>query len=148
MIITNSQLRKVINEELQIVLLEQRLELFEVRLDRNISNLINEGVIDTIKAGYGKAKELAGAAKEKYDAAVEKLGEFYLDFGIQTWGLLQQAKGAFGAVGAALHSAAKKIQKFCNVHPILCAAGKCLLIISACAVVVAWSASSAEEKHR
>jgi len=148
MIITNTQLRKVINEELKIILFEQRVELFEARLDRDISNLINEGVLDIIKAGYGKAKELAGAAKKQYDAAVEKLGEFYLNFGIQTWGLLQQAKGAFGAVGAALHSAAKKIDRFCNVHPVLCAAGKCLLIIGACAVLVGWSASSAEAAVR
>ena len=42
MIIVESHLRRIINEELQIVLLEQRLELFEHEAKRDVDKLLRE----------------------------------------------------------------------------------------------------------
>tara|TARA_R100000234_G_scaffold96695_1_gene65010 strand:- start:78 stop:845 length:768 start_codon:yes stop_codon:yes gene_type:complete len=100
MIVTNSQLRKVINEELQIVLLEQRMELWEQRTTRDLDILLNE--ID-----------VKGAAA----AAMQKINDFALKLSIQAMNFITKGKkGALRAVKVAA-GAIKRIKAFAQKHP-------------------------------
>ena len=59
MIIVESHLRRIINEELQIVLLEQRLELFEHEAKRDVDKLLREVELQDPRAGFAKVVDFS-----------------------------------------------------------------------------------------
>ena len=51
-------------------------ESWERQVLLEMEQLIDEGIVDILKQGYEKGKELVGQAKEIYDAAVQKVNDF------------------------------------------------------------------------
>tara|TARA_R100001079_G_scaffold109560_1_gene82676 strand:- start:3282 stop:4052 length:771 start_codon:yes stop_codon:yes gene_type:complete len=127
MIITNSQLRKVINEELQIVLVEQRMELWEQRTTRELDKLLSE--ID-----------LKGVAS----AALEKINNFVHTAGVKAWQFMQKGKEAAMKGIKFLSGILQKIQSFCAKRPRVCGAAKVFLTVMIMAGVVVATAGAAQ----
>ena len=121
----------------------QLLETWEKQVLTEMDQLLDEGMVDVLKIGYEKGKQLVGKAKETWDAAIEKLEQFYLNLCIQAWGLMQRIKRGLGKVAAVLKKALNTINKFCVAHPILCKVVKLLLMILAVAAVMALFSSEA-----
>ena len=127
MIITNSQLRKVINEELQIVLVEQRMELWEQRTTRELDKLLSE-------------VDLKGAAS----AAIEKINDFVHTAGVKAWQFMQKGKEAAMKGIKFLSGILQKIQSFCAKRPRVCGAAKVFLSVMIMAGVVIVTAGAAQ----
>jgi hypothetical protein len=118
--------------------------LWENQVNNELDLLISEGIMDTLAIGYEKGKQLVGKAKETYDAAIEKLSDFFRNLVIQAWGLIQNIKEGLGRVAEVLKKALNTVSKFCSAHPILCKVVKLLLMMMAIAAVIALFSSSAE----
>jgi len=121
----------------------QLLETWEKQVLTEMDQLLDEGMMDVLKIGYEKGKQLVGKAKETWDAAIEKLAQFYLNLCIQAWGLIQRIKRGLEKVAAVLKKALGAINKFCIAHPILCKVVKLLLMMLAVAAVVTLFSSEA-----
>jgi hypothetical protein len=102
MIITNSQLRKVINEELQIVLVEQRMELWEQRTTRELDKLLSE-------------VDLKGATS----AALEKINNFVLKLSIKAMDFASKGKKAALRAVKIVSGAISKVTTFAKNNPTL-----------------------------
>jgi hypothetical protein len=127
MIITNSQLRKVINEELQIVLLEQQMELWEQRTTRELDKLLSE-------------VDLKGVAS----AALEKINNFVHTAGVKAWQFMQKGKETAMKGVKFLSGILQKIQSFCAKRPRVCGAAKVFLSVIIMAGVVVVTAGAAQ----
>ncbi len=127
MIITNSQLRKVINEELQIVLVEQRMELWEQRTTRELDKLLSE-------------VDLKGAAS----AAIEKINNFVHTAGVKAWQFMQKGKETAMKGVKFLSGILRKIESFCAKRPKVCGAAKVFLSVMIMAGVVIVAAGAAQ----
>ena len=127
MIITNSQLRKVINEELQIVLVEQQMELWEQRTTRDLDKLLSE--ID-----------LKGTAS----AAIEKINNFVHTAGVKAWQFMQKGKEAAMKGINFLSRILQRIQSFCAKRPKVCGAAKVFLAVMTMAGVVIVTTGAAQ----
>ncbi len=73
MIIIESQLRKVINEELQIVLFEQRVELFEYAVEEGLRPLLLEASL--VDIGREKFAQLSAKARGQWATQVAGLAK-------------------------------------------------------------------------
>jgi hypothetical protein len=118
--------------------------LWENQVNNELDLLISEGIMDILSQGYEQGKQLAGRAKAIYDAAVEKLSDFFRNLCIQAWGLIQNIKEGLGRVAEVLKKALNTVSKFCSAHPILCKITKLLLMMIAIVAVMALFSSSAE----
>ena len=127
MIITNSQLRKVINEELQIVLVEQQMELWEQRTTRELDKLLSE-------------VDLKGAAS----AAIEKINNFVHTAGVKAWQFMQKGKEAAMKGVKALSGVLRRIQSFCEKRPRVCGAAKVFLTVMIMAGIVIVTTGAAQ----
>jgi len=115
--------------------------------DRQVSNdaqvLLEEGVLDALKVGFEKGKQLAGKAKEVYDSAVQKVIGFVFQLELQAWKLLEAGKIILSKIAAVLMKAVKFIKKFCGVHPVICKATLALVVMISITAVMAMMASPA-----
>ena len=120
------------------------LEAWEKQVITEMKQLLDEGVMDILKIGYEKGKQLVGKAKEAWDAAVEKVGQFINQLCMQAWKLIQRIKQGLEPVIAVLQKVRSFINKICGSHPILCKATKILLMMIAIAGAMALFSSEAQ----
>ena len=106
MIITNSQLRRVINEELQIVLVEQRLELFEHEAKRDVDKLLREVELQDPRAGLAKVVDFSLGLLNKALGLIKSAAK-------AGWAMVQSIIGGVKAAWRAL-------RKFCSKHKKIC----------------------------
>jgi hypothetical protein len=122
------------------------IELYET-WDRQVilemQSLIDEGIMDVLKVGFEKGKQLAGKAKTVYDAAVQKVVDFVFNLELQAWKLLQAGKVILSKIAAVLMKAVSFIKKFCGVHPIICKVTFALIVMISITAVMAVMASPA-----
>ena len=124
---------------------EARLfELWERNTSHEYQQLLNEGVMDILSIGYEKGKKLIGKAKEAYDAAVAKVSDFFLKLTVQAINLISTIKNSVTKVAGILGSIYKKVNAFCDKHPIICKIVKILIAVIAIAAVMTLFSSSAE----
>lgn len=124
---------------------EARLfELWERNTSHEYQQLLNEGVMDILSIGYEKGKKLIGKAKEAYDAAVAKVSDFFLKLSVQAMNLIGMVKNGVTKVAGVLGNIYRKVDAFCDKHPIICKVVKILIAVIAVAAVVALFSSSAE----
>ena len=93
------------------------METWHRRVLTEADELLTEDLMNILKQGWEKGKELAGKAKEVYDAAVAKVNEFFLKLCYQVWMLIQKIKETLAPIARALGTIYGKVQKFCSVHP-------------------------------
>ena len=122
----------------------QLLETWERQVLTEMDQLLDEGVMDVLKIGYEKGKQLVGKAKEAWDAAVKKVGEFIFNLCLQAWKLIQTVKDGLVKVAAVLGKALRFLDQWCDAHPLLCKAAKFLLMMLAVAAVMALFSSQAQ----
>ncbi len=127
-----------------IITEERLIQLWEDNINREYQELLNEGVMDVLAVGWEKGKQLAGQAKAAYDAAVAKVGEWYMKLLNQAWALLQTVKQGLGKIAGVLKGVYQKISAFCEKHPILCKVTKFLIMMIAVAGVMALFSSEAQ----
>ena len=111
------------------------LETWERRMLMEADELLTEDLMNILKWGWEKGKELVGKAKKIYDAAVGKISDFFQNLCIQAWGMIQRIKEAFSPVVKVLKTIYTKVEKFCSVHPTICKIIKYTLLILAIAAV-------------
>ena len=115
----------------------QLVQLWEAQVNDEYQQLLNEGVVDIIKQGYEKGKELVGKAKEIYDNAVQKVSDFILKISVQAWQLIQKLKTGIAKVVSIIRKLLSFADKLCDAHPVLCKAAKILGAILVVAAVMA-----------
>jgi hypothetical protein len=99
--------------------------------------LLTEDLMSVLKQGWEKGKELAGKAKEAYEAAVKKVSDFfYHTLLFQAAELIRKIKESLAPIVRTLEAIYNRVQKFCSVHPLICRIIKWTLIILAVAAVV------------
>jgi hypothetical protein len=128
--------RRIITEERLIQLWERNAEL-------EYQDLLEENIMDVLAVGWEKGKQLAGKAKATYDAALAKVGEWYIKLLNQARALLQTAKQGLGKIVTVLEGVYQKINAFCDKHPLLCKVVKLLLMMIAVAAAMALFSSEA-----
>ena len=99
--------------------------------------------MDILAVGYEKGKELVGKAKAAYDAAVEKVSEFFLKLCVEAWGLAQRAKTGLSKIASVLKGVYQKVNAFCDKHPILCKVIKIVLLMIAMLALLVFMSSEA-----
>jgi hypothetical protein len=122
----------------------QLLETWERQVLTEMEQLLDEGVMDVLKIGYEKGKQLVGKAKETWEAAVKKVGEFIFNLCLQAWKLIQTVKDGLAKIAAVLGKALSFLNQWCVAHPLLCKAAKFLLMMLAVAAVMALFSSQAQ----
>jgi len=120
------------------------LETWEKQVLTEMDQLLDEGVMDVLKIGYEKGRQLVGKAKQAWDVAIEKVGQFNEKLSLQAWKLIQTIKRGLAKVAAVLQKALGFIGKFCKAHPILCKATKILLMMFAIIAVMIFFSSEAQ----
>ena len=115
----------------------QLVQLWEAQVNDEYQQLLNEGVVDIIKQGYEKGKELVGKAKEIYDNAVQKVSDFILKISVQAWQLIQKLKTGIAKVVSIIRKLLSFADKLCDAHPVLCRAAKILGAVLIIAAVMA-----------
>jgi len=123
---------------------QQAVLLWERQVNEEHDLLIKEGLFDIVKQGYEGAKNLAGAAKAKYDSAVQKLVDFFYNMMEQAYLLALKAQKMAGKVVSVLKGVYQKADKWCSAHPVLCKVIKILLAMVAVMAVVAFYSASAQ----
>ena len=124
---------------------EERLVLlWEDSVNREYQTLLNEGIMDILAVGYEKGKELVGKAKAAYDAAVEKVSEFFLKLCMQAWNIAQRAKASLSKIASVLKGVYEKVNAFCDKHPILCKTIKIVLLLIAMLALLVFMSSEAQ----
>jgi hypothetical protein len=121
----------------------QLYEGWDRQVTEGVQELLDEGVMDVLKVGFEKGKQLAGQAKEMYDSAVQKVVDFVFSLELQAWKLLQAGKVILSKIAAVLMKATNFIKKFCGVHPIICKATLALIVMISITAVMAMMASPA-----
>ena len=106
MIIVESHLRRIINEELQIVLLEQRLELFEHEAKRDVDKLLREVELQDPRAGFAKVVDFSLGLLNKALGLAKSAAK-------AGWAMVQSVIGGVKAAWRAL-------RKFCSKHKKIC----------------------------
>jgi len=123
---------------------QQAALLWERKINEEHDFLLEEGLFDIIKQGYEGAKGLAGAAKAKYDSAVQKLVGFFYKMMEQAYLLALKAQKMAGKIISVLKGIYDKANKWCSAHPVLCRVIKVLLSMIAVMSVVAFYSASAQ----
>ncbi len=121
----------------------QLYESWDRQVTASTQALLDEGIMDVLKVGFEKGKQLAGKAKEMYDSAVQKVVDFVFSLEVQAWKLLQTGKVILSKIAAVLMKAANFIKKFCGVHPVICKATFALIVMISITAVMAMMASPA-----
>ena len=121
----------------------QLYEGWDRQVTESTQALLDEGIMDVLKVGFEKGKQLAGKAKEVYDAAVQKVVDFVFRLELQAWKLLQAGKVILSKIAAVLMKAVNFVKKFCGVHPIICKVTFALIVMISVTAVMAMMASPA-----
>ena len=121
----------------------QLYESWDRQVTASTQALLDEGIMDVLKVGFEKGKQLAGQAKEVYDAAVQKVTDFVFSLELQAWKLLQAGKVILSKIAAVLMKAVNFVKKFCGVHPVICKATFALIVMISITAVMALMASPA-----
>ena len=127
---------------------ERLLMLWEGNVNREYEQMLNEGIMDILAIGYEKGKQLVGKAKEVYDNAVAKVGDFYIKLLNQAWLLTQKVKQGLQKVASVLRSVYDKVSVFCDKHPIFCQVVKIFLAMLAITAVMVLFSNGAEAAIR
>ena len=123
---------------------ERLLMLWEENVNREYEQMLNEGIMDILAIGYEKGKQLVGKAKEVYDNAMAKVGDFYMKLLNQAWLLGQKVKQGLQKIASVLKSVYDKVSAFCDKHPIFCQVVKIFLAMLAITAVMMLFSSGAE----
>lgn len=121
----------------------QLYEGWDQQVTESTQALLDEGIMDVLKVGFEKGKQLAGQAKEVYDSAVQKVIGFVFQLELQAWKLLEAGKIILSKIAAVLMKAVGFIKKFCGVHPVICKATLALVVMISITAVMAMMASPA-----
>ena len=127
---------------------ERLLMLWEDNVNREYEQMLNEGIMDILAIGYEKGKQLVGKAKEVYDNAMAKVGDFYMKLLNQAWLLTQKVKQGLQKIASVLKSVYNKISAFCDKHPIFCQVVKIFLAMLAITAVMVLFSNGAEAAIR
>lgn len=103
-------------------------ETWHRRVLMEADEILTENLMDILKQGWEKGKDLAGKAKEVFDAAVEKVSDFFLKLCNQVFLLIERIKDKLATVAKSLGAIWAKVQKFCSAHPIICKIIKFVLL--------------------
>jgi|ETNvirnome_2_130_1030620.scaffolds.fasta_scaffold15512_3 hypothetical protein len=112
----------------------QLLETWEKQALTEIEYILTENLMDILKQGYAKGKQLAGKAKELYNKALEKVNDLMLKLYTQAWTILQKIKNPAQGISK-LSAIFNKIKSWCSAHPILCFAAKVMIVFIAIAAI-------------
>ena len=114
---------------------EVLFETWHRRVLTEADEILTEDLMNILKQGWEKGKALSGKAKKVFDAAVQKVSDFFLKLCLQVWTLVQKVKLTLAPIARVLGSVFKRVQKFCSVHPIICKVILALLVMLAVAAV-------------
>lgn len=111
------------------------VETWNRRVILESEELFTEGLMDILQQGYQKGKQLAGKAKKAYEAALEKVNDFFLKISMQIWNVVQRIKDALLPVAKMIVSLQQRASRFCKSHPTICKIIKFVVIMLAVSAV-------------
>jgi len=120
--------------------------LWENQVNSDFDLLISEGIMDTLAIGYEKGKQLVGAAADKWNAGIEAWATWEANLLNQAFELAIRISetSALEKASAVLKKVLSTINKYCELHPIICKVAKFILLMAVISAVIAFFSSEAQ----
>ena len=125
------------NHEQGLITEEQLYSRWERMGLSEAEQILNEGLLDVLRGGYEKGKEL-------FTKAVEKVTSFFKKLVFQALKMMLTARVQLDKVAGVLKGILQKVAKFCSAHKTLCKIITTILIMLAVTAAMAWMAGEAQ----
>ena len=125
------------NHEQGLITEEQLYSRWERMVLSEADQILNEGLLDVLRGGYEKGKEL-------FTKAVEKVTSFFKKLAFQALKMMLTVRVQLDKIAGVLKGILQKVAKFCSAHKTLCKIITTILIMLAVTAVMAWMAGEAQ----
>jgi len=125
------------NHKQGLITEEQLYNKWEQMVIFEASQVLNEGLLDILRGGYEKGKEL-------FTKAVEKVASFFKKLVFQALKMMLTANVQLDKIAGVLKSIMQKVAKFCSAHKTLCKIITTILVMLAVTAVMAGLAGEVE----